>query len=44
MFYPDYAGKLDLTTEVRNFYKDFYGYDMPEEYAKIVMHGENVTG
>lgn len=44
MFYPDYAGKLDLTTEVRNFYKDFYGYDMTEEYAKIVMHGEDVTG
>ncbi len=41
-FYPDYAGDLDLTTEVMNFYKEFYGYDMSEEYAGIVMQGKDV--
>ena len=43
VFYPDYAGELDLTTEVRNFYKDFYGYDMSEEYANVVMQGKDVA-
>lgn len=43
MFYPDYAGELDLTTEVRNFYRDFYGYDMSEEYASIVMQGKDLA-
>lgn len=43
VFYPDYAGELDLTTEVRNFYKVFYGYDMSEEYANVVMQGKDVS-
>ena len=42
-FYPGYAGELDLTTEVINFYKDFYGYDMSEEYATAVMKGKDMT-
>lgn len=41
-FYPEYSGDLDLTTEVINFYKDFYGYDMSEEYAELVMCGKDV--
>ena len=40
--YPDYAGDLNLTTEVINFYKDFFGYEMSEEYANIVMQGKDV--
>lgn len=43
VFYPDYAGELDLTTEVINFYKDFYGYDMSSEYASILIQGQDVT-
>ena len=43
MFYPEYAGDLDLNTEVRNFYKDFYGYDMSEEYANVLMQGKDVS-
>jgi iron complex transport system substrate-binding protein len=43
VFYPDYAGNLDLTTEVRHFYKDFYGYDMSEEYAAAVMQGKDIA-
>ena len=43
IFYPEYAGELDLTTEVRNFYKDFYGYDMSSDYANILMQGKDVT-
>lgn len=41
-FYPEYAGELELTTEVRKFYEDFYGYDMSEEYANAVMQGKDV--
>lgn len=43
VFYPDYAGELDLTAEVRDFYKAFYGYDMSEAYANILMQGKDVT-
>lgn len=43
VFYPDYSGELDLTTEIRNFYKDFYGYDMSEEYANVVLQGKDVA-
>lgn len=42
VFNPQYAGELDLITEVRNFYKDFYGYDMSEEYANAVMQGKDI--
>ena len=38
----DYAGDLDLTIEVINFYKDFFGYEMSEEYANVVMQGKDV--
>lgn len=43
VFYPEYAGDLDLTTEVINFYEEFYGYDMSPEYASILMQGQDVT-
>lgn len=35
--------KEQMTTEVMNFYKDFYGYDMLEEYAELVMCGKDVV-
>lgn len=43
MFYPNYAGDLDLNTEVKNFYNDFYGYDMSDEYADLIMQGKDVS-
>ena len=42
-FYPTYAGDLDLNTEVKNFYNDFYGYDMSDEYADLIMQGRDVS-
>jgi iron complex transport system substrate-binding protein len=41
-FYPDYTGELDLTTEVINFYKDFYDYEMSPEYASALIQGQDV--
>lgn len=42
VFYPDYSGNLDLTEEVIGFYMDFYGYEMSEEYASVVMQGRDI--
>ena len=36
-FYPDYAVVIDSTTELIDFYKEFYEYEMSVEDAEALL-------
>ena len=39
--YPDYFEDIDLKVEARYFYKEFFEYDISEEFLDLILSSEN---
>jgi iron complex transport system substrate-binding protein len=40
--YPNLFSGLDMVSETKSFYKEFYNYDLPEELVRQILSGKGM--